>query len=109
MGEINLRESLIYLDNIVIFSKTVEEQIERLESVFRKLRENGLKLKGSKCEFFRKEIKYLGFVISEDDIKTNEEKVDAIRNWPEIYNIKGLYDFGDLHPITRNSSRTTLK
>ena len=45
MGEINLKECLIYLDDIVIFSKTVEEQIERLESVFRKLRENGLKLK----------------------------------------------------------------
>ena len=44
MGEINLRECLIYLDDIVIFSKTVEEQIERLESVFRKLRENGLKV-----------------------------------------------------------------
>ena len=48
MGEINLRECLIYLDDIVIFSKTVEEQIERLESAFRKLRENGLKLKGRK-------------------------------------------------------------
>ena len=80
MGEINLRECLIYLDDIVIFSKTVEEQIERLESVFRKLRENGLKLKGSKFEFFRKEIKYLGFVVSEDGIKTDEEKVDAVRN-----------------------------
>ena len=87
----------------MIFSKTVEEQIERLESVFRKLRENGLKLKGSKCEFFRKEIKYLGFVVSEDGIKTDEV---AVRNWPEIYNIKG---FLDLLPITGNSSRTTLK
>jgi hypothetical protein len=74
----------------VIFSKTVEEQIERLESVFRKLRENGLKLKGSKCEFFRKEIKYMGFVVSEDGIKTDEV---AVRNWPEIYNIKGLRRF----------------
>ena len=74
----------------MIFSKTVEEQIERLESVFRKLRENGLKLKGSKCEFFRKEIKYMGFVVSEDGIKTDEV---AERNWPEIYNIKGLRRF----------------
>ena len=74
----------------MIFSKTVEEQIERLESVFRKLRENGLKLKGSKCEFFRKEIKYMGFVVSEDGITTDEV---AVRNWPEIYNIKGLRRF----------------
>ena len=74
----------------MIFSKTVEEQIERLESVFRKLRENGLKLKGSKCEFFRKEIKYMRFVVSEDGIKTDEV---AESNWPEIYNIKGLRRF----------------
>jgi hypothetical protein len=84
MDEINLRECLIYLDDIVIFSKTVEEQIERLESVFRKLRENGLMFKGNKCEDFRTEIKYMGFVVSEDGIKTDEEKVDAVRNWPEI-------------------------
>ena len=45
-GEMHLRECLIFLDEIIIFSKTVEEHLERLDCVFRRLKENGLKLKG---------------------------------------------------------------
>ena len=53
MGELHLKECLIYLDDIIIFSKTEDEHIKRLESVFRRLKEQNLKLKGKKCEFFK--------------------------------------------------------
>ena len=52
MGELNLRECLIFLDDILIFLITFEEHIRRLEAVFSRLHEHGLKLKTSKCEFF---------------------------------------------------------
>ena len=51
MSELNLRDCLIYLDDIIIFSSTVEEHLERLEAVFSRLAQHNLKLKASKCEF----------------------------------------------------------
>ena len=64
MGEFNLKECLIFLDDILVFSETFEEHLERLEAVFSRLRQNGLKLKPSKCEFFKTSVKYLGHVVS---------------------------------------------
>lgn len=55
---------LVFLDDIIVFSRTVEEQIQRLEVVFQKLRQHGLKLKPSKCDFFKEEVKYLGHIVS---------------------------------------------
>ena len=53
LGEIHLKWCIIYLDDIIVFSKTPEEHIERLKGVFEKLATAGLKLKPSKCEFFK--------------------------------------------------------
>ena len=65
MGEHHLRECLIYLDDIIIFSKTFDEHITRLENVFKQLEKHGLKLKASKCKFFKKEVQYLGHNVSD--------------------------------------------
>jgi hypothetical protein len=93
MGELHLKECLIYLDDIIIFSKTEDEHIKRLESVFRRLKEQNLKLKGKKCEFFKTEIKYLGFVVSDGGITTDPDKVSVVKNWPAIKNVKDLRKF----------------
>ena len=79
MGELHLKECLIYLDNIIIFSKTEDEHIKRLESVFRRLKEHNLKLRGKKCEFFKTEIKYLGLIVFVGGIKTDPEKVSVVK------------------------------
>ena len=60
LGELHLDWCIIYLDDIIIFSKTPDDHITRLEGVFEKLAKAGLKLKPSKCEFFRSSLKYLG-------------------------------------------------
>jgi hypothetical protein len=59
----------------------VEEQIERITFVFEWLRKHGLKLKPSKFHFFKREVKYLGHVISEEGVRTNPEKTQAINDW----------------------------
>ena len=51
LGDLHLNWCIIYLDDMIVFSKTPKEHIERLEAVFRKISEAGLKLKPSKCEF----------------------------------------------------------
>ena len=53
MGELNLKECLIFLDDILVFSRNFEEHLERLEAALSRLKEHGLKLKPSKCEFLR--------------------------------------------------------
>jgi len=82
MGDLNLAICLLFLDDIIVFSSTFEEHIQRLEAVFQRLRDYGLKLKPSKCSFFQKEVKYLGHIVSETDIKTDPDKVAAVVNWP---------------------------
>ncbi|XP_053380214.1 uncharacterized protein LOC128548783 [Mercenaria mercenaria] len=87
MGEINLKECLIYLDDIIIFSETFEQHLERLESVFECLKNHHLKLKPSKCEFLKNETTYLGHVVSKDGIKTDPAKIETVRNWPIPRNV----------------------
>ena len=65
------------------FSSTIEEHIERLDVVFTKLKAHGLKIKPSKCHFFRKEVKYLGHVVSENGVSTDPAKTEATKNWPK--------------------------
>ena len=59
IGEMNLRDCLIYLDDIIIFSSTFEEHLERLQAVFSRLELHNLKLKATKCEFFKSQVVYL--------------------------------------------------
>ena len=71
-----------YLDDILIFSATLEEHLEHLSIIFDKLRQHKLKLKLKKCGFLKLETNYLGFVISEDGIQPDQKKVEAIRGLP---------------------------
>ena len=59
LGELNLTSALIYLDDIIIFSRTEEDHLTQLRAVFKWFRQHGLKLKPSKCHFLRKEIAFL--------------------------------------------------
>ena len=65
LGNLHLLYCIIYLDDIIVFSKTPEEHLIRLRSVFEKLKKAELKLKPSKCEFFKKELTYLGHCVSQ--------------------------------------------
>ena len=82
LGEMILKWCIIYLDDIIVFSKTPEEHIERLRGVFKKLSAAGLRLKLSKCDFFKSRITYLGHIVSKDGIETEKKKVINIQEWP---------------------------
>lgn len=93
MGELNLRDCLIFLDDILIFSDTFQGHLEKLESVFSRLHKNGLKLKASKCDFFKDSVQYLGHVVSSKGIETDPEKTKALTDWPVPHNVKTLRTF----------------
>ena len=82
LSDLHLNWCIIYLDDVIVFSRTPEEHITRLEAVFKKISDAGLKLKPSKCEFFRKRIHYLGHIVSNKGIETDPKKIEAIVNWP---------------------------
>ena len=68
MGELNLVYCLIYLDDLIVFSRTTEEHLHHLHIVFDGLREYNLKLKPSKCSLFKEEINYLAHKVSKAGI-----------------------------------------
>ena len=73
LGELNLTYCLIYLDDVIVFSHTEEEHLERMRVIFDRLREHGLKLKPSKCEVFKTEINYLAHHVSKKGVQVKEE------------------------------------
>ena len=77
-GNLHLHYCIIYLDDVIVFSKTPEEHFVRLRTVFKKFKQAGLKLKPSKCELFRQELTYFHHVVSKDGIQTDPKKVEAI-------------------------------
>ena len=68
---------LVYIDDIIIFSKTFDEHIANLTEVFEYLQAAGLKLKPKKCSLFQTEVNYLGHVVSADRISTDQEKTKS--------------------------------
>jgi len=74
---------LVYIDDIIIFGKTFEQQLERLDKVFDRIAQANLKL-------FRRQVEFLGHVISEKGIAMQEEKVKAIKTWPSPKNLTEL-------------------
>ena len=93
LGELHLDWCIIYLDDIIIFSRTPNDHITRLEGVLEKLAKAGLKLKPSKCEFFRSSLKYLGHIVSKDGIATDPRKIEAIHNWPRPKTVTEVRSF----------------
>jgi hypothetical protein len=84
---------VIYMDNILVFSKTEKDHEQHVGRILVKLREHKLSLKPEKCWFSKKEIKFLGLIISEDSITMDSGKVEAIKDWPEPRNKKELHQF----------------
>ena len=81
LGELHLNWCIIYLDDIIVLSKTPEEHLKRLRGIFDKLAQAGLKLKPSKCEFLKSKITYLGHIVSAEGIETDPKKIEAVKNW----------------------------
>ena len=84
---------LIYLDDILIFSATVQQHFTRLREIFDRLKQAGLKIKPSKCSLLQKSIKYLGHVVSEHGIKTDSDKTRCIADWPTPSCLQDLKQF----------------
>lgn len=84
---------LLYLDDIIVYAKTFEAELERLRSVFTRLREAGLKVSPKKCHLFKKRVVFLGHVVSEEGVSTDPEKIKAVCEWPTPTSASALRSF----------------
>ena len=88
-----LKFAMTYLDDIIIFSENELPHLEHLETVFSQLREAGLKMKQSKCDFFKSKIHYLGHLIFPEGFSPLPNKLDCIKHMPVPKNVKEIKQF----------------
>ena len=84
---------VIYLDDIIVFSKTEEEHLEHLRKVFEVIRKNQLYIQPEKCEFLAERVEFLGHFISADGIEMDPKKVQTIVDWPPLRNRQEVMSF----------------
>ena len=93
LAGLNWQICLIYLDDIIVHGKTFAGMLENLDTVLRKLQEAGLKHKPSKCRLFKKEVEYLGHIISASGINPDPKKIQAVKDWPKPNNVTDIRAF----------------
>jgi len=84
---------VVYMDNILIFSKTMEEYKNIVKEILQILANNKLLLYSKKCQFHQTKIDYLGIIISQDSVETSPTKVKGVADWPEPQNQKEVQQF----------------
>lgn len=84
---------LIFMDDILVYFKSLTEHLELLTQVFDILREHKFFVKLSKCSFAQKEVEYLGHTILALGVATEEDKIKADKSWPSLRNLKDLRGF----------------
>lgn len=93
VGDMNLLEVLVYLDDLIVFGATLEEHEARLLKVLDRLKDEGLKLSLDKCQFCQPSVTYVGHIISQDGVSTDPKKTEAVTTWPRPRNVTALRSF----------------
>ncbi|XP_073711543.1 uncharacterized protein [Misgurnus anguillicaudatus] len=93
VGDMHMLEVIVYLDDLIVFGKTLEEHEQRLLKVIARLEEAGLKLSLDKCQFCRSQVTYVGHIVSENGIATDPDKVEAVTRWKQPTDLPSLQSF----------------
>ena len=89
-------ELFVYLNDIVIYARSLEEHRYKFSKLAERLREANLKLQPSKCGFLHREFAYLGHVISDDEVKPCPKKIATVQQFPTPRNAKNMREFSGL-------------
>ena len=81
---------LTYLDDVLVIGKSIEEHNQNLVKVFDHLRDAGLRLKPSKCKLAKKPVEYLGHIVSEEGVRTDPKKLQAVSEYSTPTDVKSL-------------------
>lgn len=90
IGDLNRREVLVFIDDLIIFSEILKEHEHWLIQVLSCLKVFGLKLSPEKCKFFQTSVRYLGHIVSQKGAETDPSKIEAFKTWPRPQNLREL-------------------
>jgi hypothetical protein len=85
--------AVVYLDDILIYSRTLDEHREHVDQVLRRLQEHQLLVEPEKSKFHAQEVDYLGHTIRPGEVSMQAEKIEAVRDWPTPQNVKDVRSF----------------
>ena len=112
LGDLQLNWCLIYLDDVIVFSKTPKENLTLRRAFFEKLKKAGLKLKPVSVSFFKKSLTYLGHKISEGGIETDSRKIKIIQEGPVLKTVTEVRSFlgftNYYHKLSAQASLSSL-
>ncbi|KAG1928442.1 retrotransposable element [Pimephales promelas] len=83
----------VYLDDILIFSSSLQEHVQHVRRVLQRLLENGLFVKAEKCDFHAQSVPFLGYIVSSEGMRMDPEKIKAVVDWPSPDSRKALLRF----------------
>ena len=86
-------EVIVYLGDIIVVATDFDNMISSLQKVFNRFRELNIKLKPRKCTFFKREVEFLGKLVSGDGIRIAPDKIETVKEWPIPTNAKQLISF----------------
>ena len=92
---------MVYMDDTLVLGETFEKHLENLSKLFARLRKAKLTLKAKKCKFARKEVEYLGHIVSEQGVAADPAKLEAVREFPRPTDVKSLRSFLGLRSYYR--------
>ena len=100
---------VVYMDDVLIFSKDEESYLKHLEIVLKRLQEHELYVSPKKCEFMREEIDFLGFLVGKKGLRVNPEKIEVLKTWPMPETLTDVRSFAGLLQFSEGSFRSSLK
>jgi hypothetical protein len=93
LSGLSWEEVLVYLDDVMVFGKDFDTTLVNLEKMLSRLRRANLRLKATKCHWFRKTVNFLGHIVGPEGVRCDPAKVQAVQNWHQPKTVKEVRSF----------------
>ena len=100
LNGLNWITCVIYLDDVIVFSKSFEEHLNQLAEVLERFQNAGLKLTPRKCNFFQREVRFLGYLISKEGVQPHPDNISKIKDWPiptNVTDVRSILGMGNYY------------